>query len=126
MSNFLLYGASGYTGGLIAREAVRRGLHPVLAGRNQHAVEQPAAELNCSSRAFALDDIEQIVRQLHDVKAVLHCAGPFVHTAQPMMEACLRAGVNYLDITGEIPVIEAAAARDAAAKRAGVALLPAV
>lgn len=55
---------------------------------------------------------------------MLHCAGPFVHTAAPMVRACLAAGVHYLDITGEIDVFEAIMALDVEAKRAGVTLLP--
>jgi short subunit dehydrogenase-like uncharacterized protein len=60
------------------------------------------------------------------MKAVLHCAGPFSRTAEPMAEGCLRAGVHYLDITGEIEVFEGMAARHEAARRAGVTLLPGV
>ena len=58
------------------------------------------------------------------MKAVLHCAGPFSRTAAPMADACLRAHVHYLDITGEIEVFEGMAARHEAAQRAGVTLLP--
>jgi short subunit dehydrogenase-like uncharacterized protein len=56
--------------------------------------------------------------------AVLHCAGPFAHTAGPMVEACLEARVHYLDITGEVGVFEAVAGRDSEAMAAGVMLLP--
>src|SRR6185369_2867414 len=52
------------------------------------------------------------------------CAGPFVRTSKPMVDACLAAGVHYLDITGEIAVFEAIMARDAEAKQRGVMLLP--
>jgi short subunit dehydrogenase-like uncharacterized protein len=123
---FIIYGANGYTGELIAREAIARGLKPILAGRNQPALEKLARELSCPSRIFSLDKPEEAARHLHDVRAVLHCAGPFSVTARPMMEACLKARVNYLDITGEIDVIETAAALDPQAREAGVALLPAV
>jgi short subunit dehydrogenase-like uncharacterized protein len=58
--------------------------------------------------------------------AVLHCAGPFSRTSQPMADACLRNGAHYLDITGELQVFEALAARDAEAQRAGVMLMPGV
>jgi short subunit dehydrogenase-like uncharacterized protein len=124
--SFLIYGANGYTGRLIAREAVTRGLKPVLAGRNREALEKLASELDCSVRVFSLDQPQETAAQLHDVRAVMHCAGPFSVTARPMMEACLKAHVHYLDITGEIDVIETAAALDAQAREAGVALLPAV
>src|SRR5262249_22753775 len=63
---------------------------------------------------------------LRQVRAVLHCAGPFAHTSTPMAESCLRAGAHYLDITGEIAVFESLARRDAAARQRGVLLLPGV
>jgi short subunit dehydrogenase-like uncharacterized protein len=122
----ILYGANGYTGRLIAREAVRRGLRPVLAGRNKAAVDALARELNCPPRAFALDTVDAVAAQLAGARAVLHCAGPFSATAATMMDACIRAKTHYLDITGEIDVIETGAARDAQAKAAGVAIIPAV
>ena len=123
---WMLYGANGYTGRLIAEEATRRGMKPILAGRNRERVEALARELGCPSRVFALGDAAGVGEQLAGVRAVLHCAGPFSATAEPMMAGCLRAGVHYLDITGEIPVIEAAAARHREAVDAGVALIPAV
>jgi short subunit dehydrogenase-like uncharacterized protein len=122
----MIYGASGYTGRLIAREAVRRGLQPVLAGRNREAIESLGAELLCPVRVFPLEHVDEIVKQIAGLQVVLNCAGPFSATAVPMMEACLWIGCHYLDITGEIDVIEAAAARDDRAKKMNVTLLPAV
>jgi short subunit dehydrogenase-like uncharacterized protein len=119
--SWLIYGANGYTGELIAREAVRRGHQPIVAGRSAAAIEPLARELGCEARVFPLD-----APDLRGVRLVLHCAGPFVHTALPMAEACIAAGVHYLDITGEIAVFEALSARDADAQRAGVTLLPGV
>lgn len=122
----MIYGANGYTGRLIVDEAVRLGLKPILAGRNRATIEALAAECGCPSRVFALDDPKAIVQSLEGVRAVLNCAGPFSATAVPMAEACLQARTHYLDITGEIDVIEAMAALDARAQEAGVTLLPAV
>ena len=48
----MIYGANGYTGRLIARHAVERGLKPVLAGRNREAVTALAAELGCHAVGF--------------------------------------------------------------------------
>jgi short subunit dehydrogenase-like uncharacterized protein len=100
MATFLLYGANGYTGRLIAREAVVRGLRPVLAGRNAEAVGKLARELGLEERIFSLDDAAATRAGLEGVQAVLHCAGPFAHTATPMVDACLERRVHYLDITG--------------------------
>jgi short subunit dehydrogenase-like uncharacterized protein len=123
-SNFLLYGATGFVGDAIARVAVQRGLRPVLAGRDAAKVRALAAELGLQHRAFSLDDAKALDAALGEVAAVLHCAGPFVHTFDAMMQGCLRTGTHYLDITGEIPVYEALAARDADAKARGVMFLP--
>ena len=59
-------------------------------------------------------------------RSSLHCAGPFSRTWRPMYDACLGTGTHYLDITGEIDVFEALAARDRAARDAGIMLLPGV
>lgn len=125
-SNFLLYGANGYTGALIARLAVQRGLRPILAGRNAEKVEPLSTELDLEYRAFSLDDEAAVDEALADVGVVLHCAGPFSQTSKPMVAGCLRTKTHYLDITGEVAVFEASAARDAEAKAAGVMLLPGV
>jgi short subunit dehydrogenase-like uncharacterized protein len=126
MTDFLIYGANGYAGGLIAREAVRRGLQPVLAGRNSGAIGELAAELGCRGRSFAVGSSLATAQHLADVRAVLNCAGPFAMTAGPMIEACLTARCHYLDITGEIDVIEAAARLHGRAMAAGIAVIPAV
>ncbi|HEX9942451.1 MAG TPA: saccharopine dehydrogenase NADP-binding domain-containing protein [Thermoanaerobaculia bacterium] len=123
---WMIYGANGYTGELAAREAVRKGLSPILAGRNAEAVGRLARELGVQSRAFSLDDPQGTAAELYGVQAVLHCAGPFVRTSAPMVAACLATGAHYLDITGEIPVFEAVLARGEEARRAGVALVPGV
>jgi short subunit dehydrogenase-like uncharacterized protein len=123
---WMIYGANGYTGEVIAREAVLRGQRPTLAGRNQRAIEGLARELDCPARVFELDQPGQVAGALAGQRAVLHCAGPFSRTSAAMIDGCLRAGTHYLDITGEIDVIEAASGRDAAARAAGIALLPAV
>lgn len=124
--DWMLYGANGYTGRLIAEEAARRGLRPVLAGRNVHEIESLAKRLDLAFRTFALDESGKVAEQLSGMAAVLNCAGPFSRTAPTLIEACLAARAHYLDITGEIAVIEAAAALDRRAREAGVGLLPAV
>jgi short subunit dehydrogenase-like uncharacterized protein len=126
MPEFLIYGANGYTGALIAREAVARGHRPVLAGRNATALAALAGGLGLDSRAFALVDPRQVAEGVRGMRAVLNCAGPFARTYLPMAEACLSAGVHYLDITGEVAVFEGLATRDADARAAGIMLLPGV
>ena len=122
----LIYGATGYTGKLIARAASDRGARPILAGRILDKVKRVAEPLGLSARAFELGDAARIDAAIKDVSVVLCAAGPFAATSRPMADACLRNRVHYLDITGEIDVFEALAARDAEAKARGVMLLPGV
>jgi short subunit dehydrogenase-like uncharacterized protein len=128
MSNrdWILYGATGYTGRCIAEEAERRGLLPILAGRNGHTVQELAGRFGANHRVFDLDDADRLRESICGACLILNCAGPFSATAGPLMAACLAEHVHYLDITGEIDVIESAAALDREAKAAGVTLLPAV
>lgn len=123
---FLIYGAYGYTGRLIAEASVRRGWEPTLAGRDEARLHPLADELGRPYRTFDLTDAAALDAALAEVSCVLHCAGPFAYTAAPMVEGCLRTETHYLDITGEIEVYEMLAALDAPAQAAGVMLLPGV
>jgi short subunit dehydrogenase-like uncharacterized protein len=123
-ARWLIYGANGYTGELIARAAAGRS--PILAGRCAQRVEPLARELGLDWRAFALDSPGQLDNALTDVDLVLHCAGPFAVTSAPMLAACLRTSTHYLDITGEIDVFEHAFTLHEAARQAGIVVCPGV
>jgi len=123
---FLLYGSYGYTGSLIVEQAVRQGLRPILCGRDDVRLKAQADSLGLDRRTISLDDSKALDVALREVSLVLNCAGPFQHTYKPIMEACLRTGRHYLDITGEIGVFEAIAAQDAVARKAGIMLLPGI
>jgi short subunit dehydrogenase-like uncharacterized protein len=121
---WLIYGANGYTGSRIARAARSRGLTPVLGGRNAATIGAMAAELGLSSCIFDLADAAGTREALRDVDVVAHCAGPFSATSAPMANACVATRTHYVDITGEIDVVEALASRNDEARAAGVALCP--
>lgn len=122
----LLYGATGYTARLILDEMLAKGIRPVLSGRSPTAVTELARSHGLEARPTALDATGSLDAALAGMRVVLHCAGPFSHTAPAMVEACLRRGVHYLDITGEIAVFELMASLDAMATAAGITLLPGV
>jgi short subunit dehydrogenase-like uncharacterized protein len=124
MTQWLIYGANGYTGRLMVAEAVRRGLRPVLGGRNAAAVRALGAEHGLPVRVFRLDDPAGLAAGLRDVSLVLHCAGPFSATSAPMLEGCLMAGAHYLDITGEIDVFAHCHALDRRARDRHVVMVP--
>lgn len=115
----LVYGATGFTGRIVARAVARVGLDAVLAGRREDAVRAVAQPLGLAARAGGLDDID-----LDGVSVVLNCAGPFARTQPPLVQRCLRAGAHYLDLAGEVDEHVALQRRDAEARAAGVLLLP--
>jgi short subunit dehydrogenase-like uncharacterized protein len=117
----LIYGSTGYTGGLVVEQVLARGIPAVLAGRDPTKLAALSEKTGLPTRVFAVDHPE-----LDGATVLLNCAGPFVRTAGPLVDACLRARVHYLDITGEIAVFEDLARRDAAARAAGVLVLPGV
>ena len=124
--SILVYGATGYTGKLTALASKAKGPNFILAGRDAERVKAVASPLGLPWRVFNLSDRRALDAGIRDVAAVLCAAGPFSATSRPMADACIRNGVHYLDITGEIDVFEALARRDAEAKQAGVMLLPGV
>lgn len=123
---FMIYGATGYTGKLVARTAKALGMRPLLAGRNEARLKAIAAQHGFEYQAFDLDEADALDAGLTQVDVVLHIAGPFSQTSQPMLDGCLRTGTHYLDITGEIDVFEACAARDEEAQKAGIMVMPGV
>ena len=126
MSDFLLYGAYGYTGRLITSMCAARGLRPLLSGRNADKLAAMHDEFGFDYRAVDLQNRTELDALLREYPLVLHAAGPFEQTAQPMLEACLRTSTHYLDITGEIPVFARAARMGPEAEKTGVMLLPGV
>jgi short subunit dehydrogenase-like uncharacterized protein len=123
---FLLYGSYGFTGSLIVEQAVRRGMHPILSGRDANLLKSQADAFKLEYRTISVDDSEALEVALKEVPLVLNCAGPFHRTYKAVLGACIRMGRHYLDITGEIPVFEALAARDHEARQTGIMLLPGV
>ena len=122
----LIYGASGYTGRLIVDRAIARGLRPILAGRDRDKLANLAARRRLESRCASLTDRSALSAAVRGVRVVLNAAGPFSTTFDPIVDACLDAGAHYLDITGEIEVIERAARKHSAALRSGIMVMPAV
>ena len=125
-SDWMIYGANGYTGRLVAEVAKERGHNPVIAGRNQKKMEQLALEFQLDYMAFDLSDVNIIAEAIADMEAVYLAAGPFIHTSESMIKACLATNTHYLDITGEIDVFENVFSKDEVARKNRIALIPGV
>ena len=120
----LIYGANGFTGRLIVKRALARGLRPVVAGRNRAAIEALAASLGLTARVVDLEQSERLRSAVASARIVLNAAGPFAFTAEPLIAACVAEGSHYLDVSGDVPVLEAAAGWHNAATRSDVMVMP--
>src|SRR6056297_1762235 len=93
--NWMIYGAYGYTGRLLVKEAIKKGYRPIIAGRNEKKLQKFGKKCNLKHRAFSLGDLENSdlrEKVFKGVSLVLHAAGPFSSTAKPMVNACLLEG----------------------------------
>jgi short subunit dehydrogenase-like uncharacterized protein len=124
MKTLLIYGANGYTGRLICEEAKKHGLSPVLAGRDRASIASLAESYGWEYRVFGLDDAQQIATNMAGIDVVIHAAGPFRFTAEKMIQACIEAGVHYLDINGEVDVFAMAQSMHDQAFAKNIMLLP--
>ncbi len=125
----VVYGATGFTGTLVAHELRRRGLETVLAARSADKLARLAEKLGggVTTRAVALDDAAGLRDLLAGVAAVIACAGPFIAHGEPVVRAAAETGTHYVDTTGEQPFMQLVRERyDAAARRSGAALVPAM
>jgi short subunit dehydrogenase-like uncharacterized protein len=109
----LLYGATGFSGRLIAAEAARIGMdnsrdvpgfRMVLAGRDGREVAKLAGALRMDHRVFGIDDRLDVVNGLTDIDVLINAAGPFALTANHLAKGALAAGCHYVDINGEAEV----------------------
>src|SRR3954454_21150202 len=109
----VVFGATGYTGELVARELAGIGERPVLAARDEARVRALAGALGGLGLALgALDWGVADVRRRDSVHALVgrgdvlvSCVGPFARWGGPAVEAAVAAGAHYLDSTGETAFI---------------------
>lgn len=101
-----VFGAYGHTGKFVVAELVKRGYTPILSGRSNDKLKTigivyPDLEI----RPASIDDPNSLDNALEGAIAVINCAGPFLDTATPIIEAALRNDVHYLDVTAEQPSV---------------------
>ncbi|NCF17940.1 MAG: saccharopine dehydrogenase [Haliea sp.] len=102
----VIYGASGYTGKLIAWHMAEYGIPFIAAGRSQQRLEEqmakvPELEGHDYECVEVSNDRESLAQLFAGKKVVYNVVGPFMQLATPVVEACLDAGCHYLDTTGE-------------------------
>jgi short subunit dehydrogenase-like uncharacterized protein len=125
MAGIMIYGATGYTGLLASEYAKSIGIGFIIAGRTNPKLQSLASVLSVPYRTLNVDDSPaHIDSSLQDITVLLNYAGPYHRTAKPLMEACIRNNVHYLDIAAELNSYKLAEELDEEAKIAKVMLMP--
>jgi hypothetical protein len=102
----VVYGASGYTGKLIAWKLATRGIPFIAAGRNQQRLAAEMAKVpELQGHDYRCVEVAHERRALAELFAgktvVINVAGPFMQLGRPVVEAALEARCHYFDTTGE-------------------------
>ncbi len=119
----MVYGC-GAVGLRIAHAAKVGGAETLVAGRDSGRAAAAAATLDLPWRSSPVDDPARLAQILSGVRVLVNTAGPMAVTAPALMEACLRSGCHYLDVSNELAVFLDAWHRDRAARQAGIAVVP--
>ncbi|MEO9871406.1 saccharopine dehydrogenase family protein [Ekhidna sp.] len=125
-NNLLIYGAYGYTGRLIVEECLEQGIKPIIAGRSADKAMAYANKHGLEYDVFEISERAKLEKWLKRGDIVVHCGGPFIHTAKEMVQGCLATNTHYLDITGEFQVFDLIKEYGEKAKEKGLMLLPGV
>jgi short subunit dehydrogenase-like uncharacterized protein len=122
----IIYGSYGYTGRLIVEECKNRNLHILLSGRDSDKLKKQSDQSGFPYEVVSVDDHSALTNLLQKGELLIHCGGPFQHTAKQMADVCLKTGTHYTDITGEYLVFELLAGYDEKAKAKNIIIMPGV
>ena len=122
-----VFGATGYTGRLIAQELRRCDVRLLLAGRDAGKLDALAAQLGgAETQVAVVGDQASLDTLARRARVLINCVGPFVDLGEPVVRAAIAAGAHYVDTTGEQPFLQAMLVHDTWAKAQGVAVIPAL
>ena len=102
----LLYGASGFSGRLIAEFLREYNVPFTAAGRNRGKIREvmahvPGIETADYEIAEVTNTVDELTKLFAGAKVVCNTVGPLIYYGPPVIEASLKAGCHYLDISGE-------------------------
>lgn len=104
--DLVVYGATGYTGRLVARAVADRapaGLRWALAGRDRERLEQVRSDLGASAELIVAEahDDAALADMARRTSAIVTTVGPYARHGTPLVAACVDAGTDLADLTGE-------------------------
>jgi len=131
--DIVLWGATGFTGRLVADYLVRNyldgdaGLRLALAGRNKEKLEGIAKEVGAPQLPILIGDsfdAESLNAIASKAEVLITTVGPYAKYGAELVGACVRNGTDYCDLTGETHFIAAMIdAHEEEAKRTGARIV---
>lgn len=102
----VVYGASGFTGRLVAENLQRTYGDQVrwaMAGRDQAKLEGVKSEIGARVPVIVVNakDSASLETMAARTKVVLTTVGPYQLYGEPLLAACVKAGTDYVDLCGE-------------------------
>jgi short subunit dehydrogenase-like uncharacterized protein len=128
-ADVLVHGATGFTGGLVCRALRRKGILFDVSGRSETKLSALLRSLGGTVGSHVVDvgSPDSIRAAVLGRRIVCACAGPFLEVGEPILAYCARAGVHYVDTTGEQAFVARAVSRyRATAEASGACVVPAL
>lgn len=97
----IIYGAYGAVGQLLIEAFLKKGIYPLLAGRNKRKLEALANKNNLPYLCFELYNIRTLEPHLKQAEIFINCAGSLIKTPEPVIRSAMLANCHYLDIGGQ-------------------------
>ena len=102
----VVYGASGFSGRLAVEYLREYNVPFIAAGRNRSKIAEvlkqvPGIEAAHYEIAEVGNSVEELAKLFAGAKVVCNTVGPFIYSGPSVIEACLKVGCHYLDISGE-------------------------
>jgi saccharopine dehydrogenase-like NADP-dependent oxidoreductase len=123
-----VFGAYGHTGKFVIAELHKRGLTAILSGRDATKLAMVAdGHPSSDVRVASMDDPDSLDRAISGAGSIINCAGPFVDTVRPVIDAAIRSRIPYLDLAAEqAAVLDTFVRYSLAAKHASLVVIPAM
>ncbi len=123
MRDVWIVGGTGRVGRSVAADLAASGVRPVVVGRDADRLRAAVADQGHGTYvAPTPDDVTAGIRQERPA-VVVNTVGPFTRTGPAVVDACLAAGSDYVDLANDMVAVPALLARQADAERAGRTLV---
>jgi short subunit dehydrogenase-like uncharacterized protein len=101
-NSIAVYGAYGHTGKFIVSQLLNQGFNPTLCGRDKEKLLSYSHQYpNLSTKVADINQPETLDNAFSGSDIIINCAGPYLDTAEPVIQSALRLSKHYIDLSAE-------------------------